>query len=132
MQVRDVMTRAVEAIGPDTSLVEAARFMRDESIGFLPVLEEGRLVGVITDRDITVRATADALDPQSTRVGSVMTKPVVTISESESIYEADALMERHTIRRLVVLDGRGALTGVLSLDDLAVLPDREKDSMVEP
>ncbi|MCC7537648.1 MAG: CBS domain-containing protein [Deltaproteobacteria bacterium] len=126
------MTRAVEAIGPDTSLVEAARFMRDESIGFLPVLEEGRLVGVITDRDITVRATADALDAQSTRVGSVMTKPVVTISESESIYEADALMERHTIRRLVVLDGRGALCGVLSLDDLAVLPDREKDSMVEP
>ena len=125
MRVRNAMTRQVERTWPDATLQQAAQQMREASIGFLPVEEEGRLVGVVTDRDITVRGTARGLDPRTARVREAMTPQVVACREDQAVADASTLMEERAVRRLVVLDAGERLVGVLSLDDLAVLPGGE-------
>src|SRR3954447_6504788 len=104
MQVKDVMTRGAQCIAPDATLQEAARQMKNLDVGSLPVCENDRLVGMLTDRDITVRATAGACDPCSTHVRDVMTPDVVYCFEDQEISDASRLMEDHQIRRLVVLN----------------------------
>jgi CBS domain-containing protein len=120
MQVREVMTRGAECIAPDDSLQEAAQKMKDRDVGPLPVCDRDRLVGMITDRDITVRATADGLDPKATRVREVMTPQVVYCFEDQDVEVAAYLMEENQVRRLVVLNRDRRLVGIVSLGDLAV------------
>jgi CBS domain-containing protein len=121
MRVTDVMTRGVECVRPGVSLQEAARKMRDLDIGPLPVCGDGnRLVGMLTDRDITVRAVADGLDPKTARVQDVMTPDIIYVTEDQDVTEAARLMREHQIRRLVVLDNDKRLVGIVSLGDLAV------------
>jgi uncharacterized membrane protein/CBS domain-containing protein len=121
MQVREVMTRGVECIHPGASLQEAARKMRECGVGSLPVCgDHGRLVGMVTDRDMTVRAVAEGLDPWTTRVRDVVTPQVVHVREDQDVTEAARLMKGHGIRRVVVLDRGGRLAGIVSLGDLAV------------
>lgn len=122
MLIGDVMTRRVETVDPVESLQSAAARMRRCGIGVLPVLEEGVPVGMLTDRDITVRATALGKDPKKTLVREIMTATVVTCREEDPVAEAERLMEERAVRRLVVLDSWHRMVGIISLDDIATLP----------
>ena len=127
MFVRDVMTRGAECVRPANSLVEAAQKMKNLDVGPLPVCgDNDRLVGMLTDRDITVRAVAEACDPRTTTVKDVMTPDVVYCFEDQDVQEAARLMKEHQIRRLVVLDRDKRLVGIVSLGDLAVETGDEK------
>jgi CBS domain-containing protein len=119
MQVADVMTRNVAVVSPDASLCEAACRMDDLNVGALPVCDGERLVGILTDRDITVRATAAGAPPNRTPVHEVMTDDVLWCYEDDDVEEAEQAMRRLQIRRLPVIDGRKRLIGMLSLGDLA-------------
>jgi CBS domain-containing protein len=121
MQVNEVMTQGVECARPTDSIADAAKKMRDLDVGSLPVCgENDRLVGMITDRDITVRATAAECDPCGTRVQDVMTPEVIYCFEDQEVGEAVQLIEENQIRRLVVLNDDKRLVGIVSLGDLAV------------
>jgi CBS domain-containing protein len=120
MQIREIMTREPVVIGPDMVLKEAAERMRDLDSGVLPVGQEDRVVGMLTDRDITIRATAAGKDPNQTRVEAVMTPDVVSCYEDEDARDAARKMEEHQLRRLIVLNRDERLVGILSLGDLAV------------
>jgi CBS domain-containing protein len=120
MQIREIMTSSVETIAAYASLKEAARKMESEDVGFLPVLEDGELVGVITDRDITVRAVSRGLDPEQTTVEDTMTSDIVTLPENSELEDASDLMEDRNIRRLVVTDENDRPVGVISKDKLAL------------
>jgi CBS domain-containing protein len=119
MQLKDVMTRQVEVISPDASLEEAARKMDELNVGPLPVCEGGRLVGLVTDRDITVRATAAGKSPRSTTVREAMTTDVLYCFDDQDVREAARLMETQQIRRVPVLDHSHRLVGIVSLGDVA-------------
>jgi len=119
MKVQEVMSTRVESISPTTSLRSAAKKMRDLAVGALPVMDNGKLAGIITDRDVSVYAIAMGHDPQSTEVQKVMTKEVYTCSQEQSISEAAKIMEQHHIRRLAVTDSAASMAGFLSVDDLA-------------
>jgi len=110
----------VEVIHPDATLAEAAEKMKSLDVGPLPVCDGDRLQGMVTDRDITVRATAQGRDPNTTRVRDVMTAEVFYCFDDQSIEEAAEIMERAQIRRLVVLNRDKRLAGIVSLGDLAV------------
>jgi CBS domain-containing protein len=128
MNVKDVMTRGVKCTHPSTTLQEAARMMRDLDVGPLPVCGDNeRLVGLLTDRDIAVRAVADGQDPRTTTVRDVMTPDIVYCFEDQDVSEAARLMKEHQIRRLVVLNRDKRLVGIVSLGDLAV--DAGDDAM---
>ncbi|HEX7117103.1 MAG TPA: CBS domain-containing protein [Steroidobacter sp.] len=119
MKVREAMTRDVRLIKPDQSIREAARAMAELDIGALPVEENDRLVGMITDRDITVRAVAQGLGPD-TPVREVMSPEVKYCFEDQSIDEVTENMGENRIRRLPVLNRDKRLVGILSLGDLAI------------
>jgi CBS domain-containing protein len=126
MQLKDIMTRGVEVIHPDATLQEAAQQMRGLDVGPLPVCDGERLVGMLTDRDITVRATAEGRDPKATKVRDVMTCEVIYAFEDQGVTEAARLMEEHQVRRLVVLNRDKRLIGIVSLGDLAVHTDNQR------
>lgn len=121
MLVEQVMTRGVKCIHPTENIAAAGELMRDLDMGALPVCGEGdRLVGMITDRDITIRATASFCDPRETTVSDVMTPDIVWCFEDQDVAEAARLMRDHQLRRLVVLNRNKRLVGIVSLGDLAV------------
>ena len=120
MQLKDVMTRNVEVIGPEATLEDTASRMDALDIGPLPVCENLRLVGMITDRDITVRSTAMGEDPKTTHVRDAMSKDVLYCHEDDDVRDASRLMERKQVRRLPVLNREHRLVGIVSLGDLAV------------
>ena len=120
MKLRDIMTRDVEVAHPDDSLQTAASKMRDRDIGFLPVVDDGRLVGVLSDRDISVRAMAEGVDPRALLSENLLTSPVVYCYDDQNVKEAAQLMQENQIRRLVVLDRDDHMVGVVSLGDLAI------------
>jgi CBS domain-containing protein len=119
MQIKEVMTRGVEVIRPEDTLQEAARKMKSIDVGPLPVCDGERLVGMITDRDIIVRATAEGRDPKTTPVKEAMTPGIVYVFEDQDLEEAARLMKERQLRRLVVLDRNKKLVGILSLGDIA-------------
>jgi CBS domain-containing protein len=131
MLVKDAMTRRVELLGPDETLVAAARRMRDVGVGALPVCLEGRVLGFITDRDIVVRAVAAGCDPATTTVRSAMTAQVVECGAEEDLADAAARMERGAVRRAVVLDAERQLAGMLSVDDIALLSPALAGEIIE-
>ena len=120
VQVKDIMSRNVEVVHPEGSLWEAAQKMADLDVGMLPVRSADQLVGMLTDRDITVRATAQGRDPKTTKVHEVMTPEVVYVFDDDDVSEAARIMMEQQIRRLVVLDHSKQLVGIISLGDLAV------------
>ncbi|MFV2121128.1 CBS domain-containing protein [Streptomyces sp. Act-28] len=122
--VREVMTAGVAAVRPDASLVEAAQLMRAQDIGDVLVADGDLLVGVVTDRDITVRAVAEGADPLTVNAETVCTPDPVCVGPEDEVATAVRLMRRHAVRRLpVVEDGRPL--GVVSLGDLAISEDPE-------
>jgi CBS domain-containing protein len=120
MQVREIMTRRVEVVRADDSVQEAADRMKALDIGPLPVYENDRLIGIITDRDITVRSTAEGYDPWTTKVREVMTPDLNFCFDDDDVAVAARLMKDKEVRRLVVLDRNKQLVGIVSLADLAV------------
>src|SRR5215475_13268245 len=104
MKIKEVMTRDVEVVQPNDSLQLAAQKMRDRDIGFLPVYEGGELIGVVTDRDIAVRAIAGGMNPEAILGREIVTSPVVYCFEDQNVEDAARLMSQNQIRRLVILD----------------------------
>jgi len=119
MKIRDIMTPNVEYVWPDDTLQEAALKMKDLDVGPLPVCDRDRIAGILTDRDITVRAIALGRDPRSTRVRDVMTPDVIACHEDEDVEVAARLMQERQVRRLLVLDRDERLVGIVSLGNLA-------------
>jgi CBS domain-containing protein len=123
MNIRDVMTPNPRTVSPQDSIQSAARIMRDEDTGFVPVVENGKPVGVVTDRDIVVRAVAE--DGQMNRpVREIVTKALVAVHPDMSVSEATELMSEHQVRRLPVVDN-DRLVGIVSIGDIAVKEGRD-------
>lgn len=120
MKIREIMTRGVFTTSPDDPLVEAAGLMRLHDVGVLPVVENGNVVGIITDRDIVLRGVAEGVDVQTMQVRDAMSVGSISISEEQTIDEAATLMQQYQVRRLPVLDAAGVVVGMISLGDLAV------------
>jgi len=127
MKVRDVMTPTVESVTPEMDVVMVARRMKELNVGAMPVVEEGRLAGIITDRDIVVRVVAEGKNPQQEQARNCLTPSPTTISPDADVTEAAEVMAREQIRRLPVVEG-DQLVGFLSIGDLAV--DVGKDRLV--
>jgi CBS domain-containing protein len=122
--VRETMTAEPTSVDRSQSLVEAARFMRDQDVGSLPVTEEGRLIGMITDRDIVTRGVAESRDLASATVGDAYSPEPVTVEPDHDLDEALRLMARHQVRRLPVVE-RDRLVGIVAQADVA-LEEKEK------
>jgi CBS domain-containing protein len=119
MLVNEIMSTSLEWVGPDVTLQESARKMRDRNIGCLPVEDGDRIIGMITDRDIACRAVADGRDPATTTVRDVMSVGITYCFDDDDVTKAVQIMEDKHIRRLPVLNHDERLVGLLSLDDLA-------------
>lgn len=119
MKIREIMTKQVEIVSPDSSLKEAARMMRDADTGFLPVGENDKLVGTLTDRDIAIRAVADGKDPNNSKVRDAMTKELAFVFDDQDTSEAATIMSEKQIRRLPVMSRDKKLVGVIAVGDLA-------------
>jgi CBS domain-containing protein len=120
--VADAMTRRVVYLPEDTSLDEAAQVMRDQGIGDVVVTQGPTMAGIVTDRDIVVRAIAERLDPVSTTLGSIATRELLMVEQSATVEEAVQAMRDRGVRRLLVCDADRKLVGILSLSDIALLP----------
>ncbi|MCX4693292.1 CBS domain-containing protein [Streptomyces sp. NBC_01408] len=122
-RVHEVMTENPVTVEKLTSLAEAARVMRDASIGDVLVVEEGRLRGILTDRDLVIRAMAENRDPADTTVQAICSTEPVTVKPGDDVDQAIDLMRRHALRRLPVQTEDGELVGVVTLGDLTVERD---------
>jgi len=120
MELREIMTRSVEVVSGDASLQEAASKMKSLDVGLIPVCDGDRLQGILTDRDITIRATANGRDPTKTKVADVMSTDIAYCLEDQEVEEAVSLMEARQIRRLPILNMDKRLVGIVSLGDIAV------------
>src|SRR5438552_12903412 len=120
MKVSDILTENPQTIHPDATICEAARRMKEHDIGMLPICDGERLVGSLTDRDLTIRAVADGCDPFKTKVREVMTPRACYCFEADDLEQAATIMETEQIRRLPVINSEKRLVGIISLGDLAV------------
>jgi predicted transcriptional regulator len=125
MKVKDVMTQRPEGIRSSQTLREAAEKMRDLNIGFLPVYDRDTVTGTITDRDIAIKGIASELNPDHASVGEIMSKQLWQCREEDDITTAARTMENAQVRRLLVTEGNGKVTGVLSLGDIATHSEPE-------
>lgn len=119
MQIRDVMTQEVDLIDPAAAITDAARVMRDSDVGVLPVGEGDQLIGVVTDRDIVVRALANSKNPETTPVREAMSDRVLYCFEDQSTDEVARNMGEQQVRRLPVLNRDKRLVGIVTLGDLS-------------
>jgi CBS domain-containing protein len=119
MKIREVMTRGVETISPGETLEAAARKMLHRNVGFLPVMEFEKVVGVVTDRDIVLRAVSAGLPPHMATVRQVLTKTALAVYEDQTLTDASLKMEQNLVHRLLVLDRQDRLVGIVSLSDIA-------------
>jgi CBS domain-containing protein len=121
--IGEVMTPNPKTLAQSATIMEAACAMRDNDIGDVVVLDNGRLCGILTDRDIVVRALAAGCDPNRTSVGEICSRALVTLSPDDSTGQAVRVMREHAIRRLPIED-RGRVVGIVTLGDVAVDADR--------
>jgi CBS domain-containing protein len=124
--IRDVMTSNPSTIEPSTPLHEAARLMRDQDVGSLPIVEGDRLFGMLTDRDIAIRAVAEGKDATSTTAQEIASRQVVTVDPEQSLDEALRLMASHQVRRLPVCEEDGRLVGIVAQADAAMQGDERQ------
>jgi CBS domain-containing protein len=123
--VRDAMTESPHSIGASASVVEAARLMREQHIGSLPITDDEKLVGMITDRDITTRVVAEAADPKTTSVADVYSRDLISVEPDNDLEQALQLMARHQVRRLPVVEN-GRLVGIVAQADIALSENETK------
>ena len=124
--IRDVMTSNPRTVEADRPVAEAARLMKQEDVGIVPVVEGDRLIGAVTDRDIVLRVVADGKDPQTTTVREIASTDLVTAHPQQDLSEALKLMAHHQIRRLPVVEEDGKLVGVLAQADVARVADEQQ------
>ena len=120
-RIREVMTSHPRTIAPSTNLQDAARLLRDLDVGSLPIVDNEECVGMLTDRDIVVRAIAEGRSPSSVSAGEIASKEPVMVDEDEPLDEAERLMAEYQIRRIPVRDRDGHLVGMLSQADVALV-----------
>lgn len=125
MLIKELMTRNVEIIRPDATIQEAAKQMKSLAVGSLPVCDGNKIEGMITDRDITLRAVADGRNPAQTKVRDVMTEELHYCFEDQPVHEAAGAMQRYQIRRLPIVNRNKELVGIVSLGDVAVDVDNQ-------
>jgi CBS domain-containing protein len=118
MKVKQAMHKGVQWVGPGTSIAELARLMREHDIGAIPIGENDRLVGIVTDRDIVCRCIAAGLDANTATAGDVMTEGVVFCLDKQELDDAARVMEIKKVRRLPVINGKKRMVGILSLGDV--------------
>lgn len=123
MKVRDIMNTKLEIVRPESGAVEAARKMLDGDLGALPVMDEHNVIGMVTDRDLTVRILAEGRNADDVTIQEVMTADVLSCSPDDDVNEAAELMADHQVRRLLVMEDN-KLVGILSLGDMALQTDR--------
>ena len=126
-KITDLMSRDVKVISPDVSICEAAKQMRQGGFGMLPVAENDRMIGTVTDRDIAIRAVAQGKDSNSTTVRDVMTAGIAWVFEDETVEDAAKMMSQRQVRRLPVVDRNKRLVGIVALGNFAV-----KSSEIKP
>ena len=127
--IRDLMTENPEACAPSATVADAARVMRDQDVGPVPVVEGDRLVGIVTDRDLVVRVLAEGRDPSSTTLGEIASSDLTTVSPDTDLHEALDLMSASQVRRLPVVEG-GRLVGIVAQADIARAADEEQTGEV--
>ena len=119
MLLKEIMTHDVEVVSPGDTLEQAARKMEERNVGPMPVCEGNRVVGMLTDRDITVRAVAAGCDPKTTLVADAMTQDIISCYDDQDVEDAARVMKEKQVRRLLVLSRANDLVGIVSLGDLA-------------
>lgn len=119
MQLKEVMVHTVEVIHPDATLQEAARRMRERDVGAVAVCDGDHLMGMLTDRDITVRAAAEGRDPATSKVRDIMTSEIVSCCEHHDVMEAIRLMREKQLHHVAVFDRHQRVVGIVSLIALA-------------
>ena len=126
--IADVMTANPKTLDEDATLVEAAQLMRSEDIGDVLLTKDGRCTGIVTDRDIVIRAIAEGKLPEETRLREAASEEVVTLSPSDAVAQAVVQMRDKAIRRIPVVDEEGRPVGIVSIGDLAM--ERDSDSVL--
>lgn len=129
MKAREIMSKNPTCVTPETTLVDAARLMKDENIGVVPVVESStsrRLVGMLTDRDIAIRAVADGRDGATTSVGHIMTADVRTSAPDDSVNDVMKLMGTEQIRRIPIVDENGDVVGIIAQADIVLEANDDK------
>lgn len=124
-RVRDVMTANPQTVTQGDNLLQAARIMRDQDTGVVPVVDGRKVIGLITDRDIVVRAVAEGKDASGVRINEVMTKNVRSVKEDAAVDEVLSLMSGAEIRRVPVVNSSDELVGIVSIGDLSTRTDRD-------
>jgi len=125
--VREAMTPVVRTVSPSQSLMDAAQMMKSDDAGAIPIIDGGRLVGIVTDRDIAIRAVAEGIDPRTTTVDRIASHDTVTVQPDQDLDEALELMARHRVRRLPVVEGDdGEVIGILAQADVAMWAKEKK------
>jgi CBS domain-containing protein len=124
-RVRDAMNEHPRSIGTSEPVVDAARLMREQDVGSLPVTDNEKLVGMITDRDITTRVVAEAANPKMISVGDVYSRDLISVEPDQDLDEALRLMARHQVRRLPVIEN-GSLVGIVAQADIALRENEKK------
>jgi CBS domain-containing protein len=131
-KVREVMTDRPRCVTPETPLSEAARLMKSDDVGSLPILEGERLAGIVTDRDIVLQAVAEEKDPRGMPVREVASRELVTIGPEEDLSEALRLMASHQVRRIPVVDEDSRLVGIVAQADIArEVKDKDSGQMLQ-
>ena len=121
MSLREFCQRRVVTISPRSNIVDACRLMGGNNIGCMVVEEDGRLCGVLTDRDIALKVAGERKDPEKTKVGQVMTPDPVCISVDKDLHELTILMHAHHVRRVPIVNGFDKVLGIVTMDDLIAL-----------
>ncbi|GJL48974.1 CBS domain-containing protein [Candidatus Nitrospira salsa] len=116
--IKDIMTVEVDIIGPETNVQEAAGKMKQLNVGIMPICENHKIIGLLTDRDIILRVIAEKKDPAHTLARDVMTQDIIVAGEEQDVTEAQQLMSHHQIRRLPIVNRNNLFIGMLSLGDL--------------
>ncbi|MCO6437574.1 MAG: CBS domain-containing protein [Phycisphaerae bacterium] len=129
MKVKDVMTATVRVIDSAEPTQKAAEHMAAMNVGALPVVQEHKLVGMITDRDVVVRVVGQGLDARTTRVGEVMTSGALTLQENDDVADAARTMKDRQVRRVPVVDNEQRVVGIVTLGDLAVKTGSEGQTL---
>jgi CBS domain-containing protein len=127
--IRDLMTGNPTTCEPSTTIVEAAKVMAQEDVGPVPIVEGGRIVGIVTDRDLVVRVLAEGRDPSSTTIGEIASADLVTVQPDSDLNEALSLMAQNQVRRLPVVEG-DQLVGIIAQADVARAAEEEKTGEV--
>jgi CBS domain-containing protein len=124
MEVREIMTSNVECLAPEANLKEIAEEMKSLDVGFIPICENDRLVGTVTDRDIVIRAVADGIDINTCKAREIMSREVVYAFEEDDVKSVAEKMCDKDVRRILILDKAKRLVGVVSIGDISKVEEK--------